>query len=447
MADSTSTIGTDVGDDYATLAAWYAAKKSVSGTHTGQIRNESLSDYISINDSSVTATAFIVEPQSGGEHSGVARGVSGTGSEIVNSANGPFWFYQLGGAAWTVRDICIKSTGTKNVVATNNVGGTNDVTIQRCILYGGTSGYGLSNTGTATVKIHDCIVYDVARGLDFRASSHAVGECHNNTVLGGSGYGILPGSGIEMKNNISLGWTTECYFGDDVADTNHENNLASDASADTEWNGGGGGANNVEFLETGNTPTGDYVAFVDKDFATADLELVDLGHGTYNNLALAGASTAGSGTSVNGETRDASTPDIGAWELSSGAITELTGSLFADSTPTIIAGATITNNVQDGSLHSNTEVFFSGTLTIGINGAIVTNSTSGVLSGATLTTGISGSLFTDTIPTIISGGGLTFTIDGDILTDTYTNIFGGGIVGDPPEPANTYLTIGISLTC
>jgi len=329
MADSTSTVGS--GQDYTTSQAWFDAKDGETGTHTGRFKDEALAGSLLANNGSTAATAFIMEAQSA--HDGRAREVSGSGSTLEHTGRVVWWF-KANGANLTIVDMCLQQTaGSDDIVDCDDTG--SEVTLTRCVAIktnGGTAtGPGVSLRSAAVATVRDGVIYGhTGFGLDLRGASG--GSCTGNSVYGdpGSGtYGILSDTTntSPVANNISVGHSVEDFFGADAADSNHGSNISEDATASTEWDGGGGSHNSVEVLDnsTSPTPTGDYVCFANLTGGNEDFSLVDLEHGTHNAVAIGGGfSGEGSGTGVNGVTRHASAPDIGAFETAAAAAGDLT---------------------------------------------------------------------------------------------------------------------------
>lgn len=321
MADSTSNIQAS-GGDYTSFQAWFDAKDSVTGTHTALAADESFAGQLLANNGSAVASAWIVKPQSGAKHNGTSRNVSGSGAEMTHASQVIWWFNSNGGDL-TVEDMVLEQTATSNAVIQGDVASiTYVLTRLVCEKRGTSTNTNIDMNVASTVTVQDCVVYGHSTwGIDTRTAT--TNDVVHNTVIGGIGsgdFGILPANTGTVANNISVGHSSEDYFGTG-ADASHGANIAEDATAVTEWDGAGGGVNSVEVLETGETPTKDYVAFVDKDTAgSEDFHLVDLEHGTHSNVALAGGiASEGSGTDIDGDTRDGSTPDIGADEFAAAA--------------------------------------------------------------------------------------------------------------------------------
>lgn len=320
MADSNSSIGS--GGDHTSLSAWYSAKSGETGTHTGRVLSGVLTGNLTTNNP--TATAWILKPDSGAEHDGTSRDVSGSGAQIVGTGTGnALWIFNT--ANFTIQDLDIKGGGTTSAVIKYESGSTGGV-VQRNIIHnsGGSSGASIeARNATTNLKSHSNICYDCSRGIEYRGSGNAAGEIVGNTVLNCGAYGILGGTVAKVAANISVGHSTEDYFDtNSVSGTDY--NIAADASANTEY--GSNSINSVQVLETGDTPTANYVAFVkdDTSLTTVDLHLVDLEHGTYSNVAIDGAvPVTGWTTDIDGDARDASTPEIGADEMAAAAAATL----------------------------------------------------------------------------------------------------------------------------
>lgn len=319
MADTDYTLQVS-GGDYTDVQAWITANDGVTGTHTLNVEDDTFSGDSNINNTGTVATGFVIKPQSGAKHDGTI----GSGAKLTVANDVLLWWFKSNGATLTVEDMVLEVTaGAGGVVQNTSNGG--EIHVRRCIVVkNGTSTSTCLplNTTAHPVVVEDNVIYGYDEyALDARecpAGTHITG----NTADGGPGtgeYGLLPPDDTTgdfiVANNISLNHSVEDYF-DGTSHTNHGSNIASDATADSEWNGAGGSVNSVEVLETGDTPTADYVAFVNLTAGSEDYHLVDLEDGTYDNVAIAGGiASLGSGTDIDGDTRDGSTPDIGADEM------------------------------------------------------------------------------------------------------------------------------------
>jgi hypothetical protein len=322
MADSNSLIKTDGTGDYTTLTSWFTAKDGETGDHIARLANENHTTTFIANNGSTAGDSFTIQPDSGAEHDGRHRNISGTGAEVSGSSSDTLRLFQTNNKNWLIKDICLTQTGSnKNCISIEDNGMFADV--ERCIFDGeNNASFGLSCKQTATVNTYDSIMHRISRGLDYRAGGSSAGEVVGNTIIGGTGaaYGMLiTSAATRIANNIIVNFTTECFFGSDTSQTNNVSNLSSDSTAVPEYNGGGGGSNSVQVLETGDTPTADYVAFVNLTNGSNDLHIVDLAHGTYTNLALdGGVAGLGSGFDIDRVARRAVTPEIGADDISGG---------------------------------------------------------------------------------------------------------------------------------
>lgn len=311
MADSSDIQAS--GGDYTTTQAWFDAKDSITGTHTALIADEYIDGQLLANNGSTAATAFIIQPQTGAKHNGTSRNVAGAGAALRNAGR-IVWWLDANGADITVEDMAIEGTAT-NGHAVDGADTASSYTITRSIIEGrGTfTGRGIDIAIAASLTVQDTIIYGTDRGIDTRGSTS--NTIVGNTLIGNGAFGILPSDTGTVANNISVGHSTEDYFGASAGTGAHGANIAEDDTASTEWDDVGGSFNSVEFLGTGDTPTKDYVAFVNKTAGSEDYHLVDLEHGSFNNVALAGGiASLGSGTDIDGDARDGTTPDIGADE-------------------------------------------------------------------------------------------------------------------------------------
>jgi hypothetical protein len=322
MASSDSDIQAS-GGDYQTLAEWWAAKDSETGTHTANCADEAFAG-VAMNNASTAGDAYIIQPQSGAKHDGRSRRVSGSGAAVVVTSGIAIYQTNMNDKPLTIRDMVIENTGGAGTSGITGTDASGTLKIHRCVIERGSAGgdHAIKTQGTAytLVEVFDNIIAmdnTASRGIDTRQSG-TVNNIQGNTVYGGA-YGIMPQASGNVANNIAVNTATSDYFSSDPSG-GHGPNIAEDTSADNEW--GNTSINGVEVLETGGGPTKDYVAFVDKDFATGDYHLVDLEDGTWTNVAIAGgAASKGTGTDIDGDTRDGSTPDIGADEIAVAAAT------------------------------------------------------------------------------------------------------------------------------
>jgi len=315
----------DVPEDYTSIQTWLNDQDGVTGTHTLNVGDQYVDGQGLLNNASTAATAFVIKPKAGAKHNGTSRNVASAGAALRHTDIVLYWF-STNGATLSVEDMVLERTAGSTFTVDNTSSAGNDVSLVRCVVESrGTS------TGTNirlkdhVLTVHDSIIYGhTVYGIDIRTATDQslIGNTVGDNATGQ--YGLLPnnsGTAGPVANNISFGHSTEDYFNASPSNTNHKSNVAKDATAVNEWDGGNGGVNNVEIHVTGDTPTGNYVAFVSLTAGSEDLHLVDLGHGTYVNVALAGgAPSLGSGTDIDGDTRDGTTPDIGADEMAAGGV-------------------------------------------------------------------------------------------------------------------------------
>lgn len=336
MADSSSDIQA-IGGDYTTTKSWFDDKSFITGTHTALVADEYIDGQLLANNSETVATAFIIRPQPGVEHNGTSRNVDGSGAALRHGSQ-VIWWIEANGADITVEDMVLEQTGSNfgNIRAED---ASSTYTITRSIIEnrGASTGFGIDVFIAVTLTVQDTVIYGATRGIDARitTSNTIVG----NTVVGNGAFGILPSDTGTVANNISVGHSSEDYFSASAGTGAHGANIAEDATASTEWDDVGGSFNSVEVLETGDTPTKDYVAFVNKTAGSEDYHLVDLEHGSFNNVALAGGiASLGSGTDIDGGARDGTTPDIGADEFVASGGPATTSPWYYNAQQRIVAG-------------------------------------------------------------------------------------------------------------
>ena len=309
----------DVPEDYTSIQTWLNDQDGVTGTHTLNVGDQYVDGQGLLNNASTAATAFVIKPKAGAKHNGTSRNVASAGAALRHTNIVLYWF-STNGATLSVEDMILERTaGTTYTVDIPSSSGA-AVSLVRCIVECRSTSTGANIRSKAPpLTVHDSIIYGhTTYGIDCRDATDQsiIGNTVGDNATGT--HGLLPSSGAAVgtvANNISFGHSTEDYFNTST-NTNHKSNIAKDATAVTEWDGGGGGVNSVEIHVTGDTPTADYVAFVSLTSGSEDLHLVDLEHGTYDNVALAGgAPSLGSGTDIDGDTRDGTTPDIGADEM------------------------------------------------------------------------------------------------------------------------------------
>lgn len=303
------------GGDYTTTQAWYDAKDALDGEHIAEIANEAIAGALLFNNppGDTSPPTWIVRPASDAFHDGTSRDVSGSGAQL--SASGTSRVITISFTEdVTIEDLDCKSTANVNVLRVSDA--SIRIVIQRCIVHGSTVSAGISIVGaTASCKTHSNIIYDNTWGIDARPSGNSAGEIIGNTVYGNGLFGILPGTVAKVAMNISVNHSNSDYLGTNSA-TGTDYNIAADATANTEM--GSNSINSVEVLETGDNPTGDFVAFVkdDTSLTTIDLHIIDIDDADGDNVAINGGVTAsGWTTDIDRETRDVSSPYIGADEI------------------------------------------------------------------------------------------------------------------------------------
>lgn len=257
-----------------------------------------------LNNGACTTT-FTIDAASGAECNGKSRDVSGTGAHISATVNSGavVWINNSNGNNFGILDISIENTGTADCIQVNESGGIT-LTLARLVLHGADTN-GVEIVSAVVAAVSNIIVYDVGgNGLDFRSSS--TGNIFYCTVMDGA-FGIMGAAGVTAQNCVSMNHSSWDYYGTGPGSGFTVTTcIAEDTS---------GSIDSAEWLETGETPTKDYVAFVDKNTANSeDFHLWDLEHGTYNNVALAAADVISITVDCDGASRDGTTPDIGADE-------------------------------------------------------------------------------------------------------------------------------------
>lgn len=324
MADQDNTIGTT--GDYSTTQAWFDAVDGVTGNHIGRVQNQYVDGALTINTGAATATSYTLQPDTGAEHDGRSRNVSGSGAALRHTSR-VVWVFALNTGTLNIHDLVLEQTADATTCIDHSTTTNPTVNVRRCVVEkrGTATTIGINSGSAGENKpwnITDNIVYGhTTNGIDGRG---ATGTIEHNTVVGDVGsaqFGILPGGACTCANNISVGHTTggspEDYWGSDPSDSSHGANIAEDTSAQNEWGSGKASINSTQVLDnsTSPTPTANYTCFENMTSGNEDFHIVDLQDGTYSSDPHGYAMTGkGSGTDIDGDTRDGSTPDVGADE-------------------------------------------------------------------------------------------------------------------------------------
>jgi hypothetical protein len=238
----------------------------------------------------------------------------------------------------------------------------------------------LSGADYTTCLAEECIAFD---NLSTTYGDFLNIPAHNCASIGGNTYGFRYNNNThDMVNNlvlnsakgfgVSSGYTTGTIWTNCVVKhTDAPPNVGfyrgdgdssrANASSSTDIRGDQSHAS-VEFLSQGDTPTGDYVAYKSVVAGSEDISaVIDLGHGTYNNVLIDGGVTAyrdASGynaysapktTDFFGVTRHATTPTMGPVEYVDPATSDITHGTTSTAVDAGASSTTISSFVVSGS--------------------------------------------------------------------------------------------------
>lgn len=362
----TKVIGT--GGDYTTIAAWEAALPSnlvsADELHVGECKNEVFSETVTIAGQTTDATRYVhLTCQSGASFSDNASVRSN--ALRYNTANG---MALAGNIPLTVSTNYTRVTGLQltngsaygrvlQVTATNCL-------IQKCVMAigaGGDSGSpGLSLAAGSVVA--NCLVQGHASGPNENAGAAGQGELRNCTILSPGSTSIRTGvtssySNLKLVNCAVFGFAT-AYSGTAAGGSSHN---ASDSATTF-------GTSNQSSL----TYASQFVS------TTNDFRAVDTG-----SLKNGTPDATYAPDDISGQSRDATTPYIGCWEVSSADTTPPT--LSSRAVPS--GGTTLTATLSESGCGPASGT---GGFTLGGTAATVS---SWAISGTTLTLTLSGLVY------------------------------------------------------
>ncbi len=317
ISDNTVTWDFEVAVDYTSMSSWESNEQTtLSGATT-------LDLYKSGNaDTSVCAVNGWTAGGSNADYINIQCAVAerhdttrDTGYYMDVSGNYGLWMFQ--NLPYRVNGLAVTQTTNDGAFRVESSG---NVQIENCLAYD-TGSTGFYNRGVAGNIVINCIAYGTS-GRSFFCNSGDDWDAINCTNLNGSSTGFDRMT-ANCRNNVGMGCSS-----DEVIRENGSSDywFTEDGTGTT----GANSQSNLEFLEEGETPTKDYVAFKDKTAGSENADIVDLGHGTHDNVALSGGAdvssatmkwtTENSGTDPRtvdclGRSRTTASPTVGAVEF------------------------------------------------------------------------------------------------------------------------------------
>lgn len=301
------------GGDYTTLETWEA---SLTGTFSenqiGALKNENFTPSgtwqfagftTATNARLIIRAATAAEVGTSAKHNGLA----GTGARIFKN-NGGFWgaihINDVNIKHWEVHDLELYSNGAANI-GIQSATAFDDAMISGCLTHDvGETGINLSTaSGSGTVRVWNCIVWNAsslssAGGITGASTAPDRVEVYNCTVIKTQTDADNAATGIRyciVKNCASLHWGPTNGHADFLnTGTGSNYNASSDTSSP--------GANSLDNVVATN--------HFNSVGGTWDLHLK-----STSTLIGAGTPLASVTTDIDGQTRDAVTPDIGADEF------------------------------------------------------------------------------------------------------------------------------------
>lgn len=316
---ATSTIGSDGGDDYPTIALWNDdLPDPFTADEIGQLRNEehlapSGTEFCNFTQDTATYN-LILEPQSGAGHKDHADKATNplryttTGARLKsNGSNTSFGrLLSFKTDRWIVRGLIIQngySGSGGGAIRDDDTFGHNNNAIEECIIeVTGSGAIGVSFTGAASKIVNTVIIDDSTSGAKaLRCRDGAdVYNCTiarpSNRTSGGTGLERSYGTLI-VKNTAIFGFNTTVSGSiNSASDYN-----ATDASAPTNW-----GSNSLASQTYADQFENNSSASSTHDFRLK----------SGSDLETAGTRDAGNTGDLDiiDQARDTSTPDIGCWE-------------------------------------------------------------------------------------------------------------------------------------
>jgi hypothetical protein len=304
---------------YATLTLWEAGEQAdlVAGdiVAVAEVTGAISDSRIVFSGWNSDATRFAhIRNATGQKHNGTSRDVSGAGNQIAGThADGLLLPVDLEFATWTGLNLKQSPGASQGTIFNFEIAfgtTTGTWTIDSCVLQNHqTSGGSVSDiVSSNTISnlgflIKNNIGYSGGRGIDIRDGS-GTKLVYFNTFYGkaSGSHGLLATNNCTARNNFFGGYTTNDFFTGGASAPVGSYNASDDATADD------GSYTNALI---NRTPSDEFTN------VTAGSENFHLKVG--NTLDGAGTTIAGITVDIDGSTRNASTPSIGADETVSAA--------------------------------------------------------------------------------------------------------------------------------
>jgi len=293
------------GGDFTSLSAWEAATQADltgNGPEEAQCFDFADTTGFSIVGWTTTAADFIrIFTAQAERHNGTARNVSGSGYELSSTGtpiNIREDFVRIEGLV-----ITSTATGAVDIIAFGGpfTAASNDIRIDQCIIHDQSTALTSNFSIQATVAnliftIQNSIVYGKQRGITML--SLATGVINYCTFFTDADtFGIFGVDTMTVKDTYVGGYSTEDFWTGGNAPSGN-NNVSADTSAETDYT-----------ASHNSKAAGDQ--FVNASVGTsADFHLKA---GSF--LETEGAPVSGITVDIDGDTRDVSTPDVGADEF------------------------------------------------------------------------------------------------------------------------------------
>lgn len=295
--------------DHATLQAAIDAHDTDNVAVTLELANQSHSGGGIINNAT-TPAIFTIKAAAGAECRGISRTSGASCAHLTHnpSSGAVLWLVDTGSQNVTVENISIEHTGTGGDCFQTNASGGITIAMRVCPMHGAPASAFEVVTACVT-NLENCPGYDCGAQIFVLNVSGTTGTLSYCTAADGT-FGFVLASGHTVENCIAGNNSTWDFFGSGPGVGFTKTTCVSEDTSGTT------GLTGAEWLEAGDTPTKDYVAFTDKDTVGGqDFHIEDLGHGTWSNLALAAATVVSVTVDCDNEARDGTSPDCGIDEL------------------------------------------------------------------------------------------------------------------------------------